>query len=693
MRWALSHKRKVIGSMLVAGVVILALAIAPVVMNPGRSGDAAACNPNYFTDEDLAKLFRGHPDMNGHSWATPYTFTGNQTSGWTFWETTSYILLQDCFFNDSAWGLRLWETNHVRVINCTFVGATRGIWAHLARDLLVTESSFLNTEYGMDLWRTSNATITRNEFVANALGIRASSCSSNIKGYYNHFDAEGIAADIASPSVLISRNFYADYFTNHPAATVNLVDPEAGYCSPSEGTPFPLSEPVTLGSIGVDSRPLWWVPNVEPSITITHPLGGSYHQVPPVLEVTLGGTVIANASYSLGGIQFATVLPSTPAHTGIMSVPVNTTFFSALAEGENVVIVGATSWFGVTAVCSKTFFKDIIAPVFSLESPANQSLHASPPTITLDVADASPVSAVYACAGTTRSATLPSFAFDVAQWASLEDGEVSVQVTLTDAAGNSASLMAIFIKDVTGPVITAAWVGTTGLTGVVPPSFNVTVTDPAGFAGLIQCSMGAATWSVSSGGATVIPSGVYAALPDGSFSVTLLGRDTLNNPTSITLQGEKDSVLDTLEIIAPMNGTVVSASMVPYFAIRADDSHGIVSTWVSLDGGMTRYDIAPIGYLPASEWSVAAVAGHAVTVTFGATDAAGNNATAVIVLNVVPENRAPSGNECTELWCSAPFWAGMAIGMFALAIFVAIKAASVGRQGRSRRAAINGRSG
>ncbi len=693
MRWALNHKRKVIGSVLVAGVVILALAIAPVVMNPGSSGDAAACNPNYFTDDDLARIFRGHPDMNGHSWATPYTFNGNVTSGWTFWETTSHVLIQNCTFDDSAWGLRLWETTHLRVINCTFVGATRGIWAHLTRDLLVIESSFFNNEYGMDLWRTSNATITRNEFEGKHIGIRASSCSSNIQGYYNHFDAEVFAADIASPSVLIQRNFYADYFTNHPTATMNLADPEAGYCSFNEGAPFPLSEPVTLGSLGVDSRPLWWVPNVAPSITITHPTGGSYHRMPPVLEVTFGGTVIVNASYTLNGIQFAITLPSTPTHMGTTSMLVEAPTFTALAEGDSLIIVGATSWFGMTGLTSGTFHKDTIAPVFSLETPANRSTHANPPVITLNVTDASPCTISYACAGNTRSATLPTFTFDSAIWASQAEGEVPIQIAIFDAAGNSASLAASYIKDVTGPVIAAEWIGATALAGAVPPAFNVTATDPADLGSLIQCSFGGVTWSVASGSTTVIPSGVYTAIPDGPFSVIILARDALNNPTFITLEGEKDSIFDTLEVITPMSGAVVSAIVVPYFAIRAEDSHGVVSIWVSLEGGMTRYSVTPIGYLPASEWSDVAVPGCTVTVTFDATDAAGNNATVTIVLNVAPTSEVPAGDECTEWWCSALFWAGMAIGMLALAIFVAIKAASVGRQAHSRRAPDNERFG
>ncbi len=681
--------------MLGAGVVILALAVAPVIMNPGGSGDATACNPNQFTDADLARMFRGHPDMNGRSWATPYTFIGNSTSGWTLWETESYILIQDCTFNGSAWGLRLWETQHVQVINCTFAGATRGIWGHLARDLLVMESSFLDNGYGIDLWRVSNATILRNEFVGNGLGIRASSCCGDVVGYYNHFDVETFAAAVESPSVLLQKNFYADYFANHPAATINLADPEAGYCSPGEGMPFPLSEPVTLGYLGVDARPLWWAPNVDPSITIIRPVQGAYYRAPPVLEVTLGGTVIANASYIFGGLQFVLALPLTFNHAGTTSVIVDASTFAALAEGELIILVGVTSWFGVTKFSPITIQKDTLMPIVSLQYPANFSLHAAPPTICLNASDASPLNASYTCAGSTLLATLPSFTVDATLWASQPEDDIIVEVNIEDSAGNSASLTATYRKDVTGPMITAAWVGTIGLTGVVPPSFDLTATDPAGLSGSIQCSVNGAIWNVPSGSTTQIPNAAYVALPDGPFCIMIVAHDTLNNPASITLDGEKDSVFDTLEVLAPLTGTVVSASVVPYFAIRVEDSHGVVSTWVSLDGGMTQYNITSAGYLPPSEWTTTVILGGAVsvTVTFGAMDAAGNNASVSVILTVTPSNETPSNGECTEWWCSAVFWAGMSVGMLVMAVMLAIKGTSMGRQDhfRVKRVTMKGR--
>ena len=683
-RKGVTNHEKVARKGAIAGVIIVAL-VALVLLSPGNAPPAAACeDPFKFTDQKLAQVF-ARTSMDGRSWATAYTFAGNGTSGWTFWETTRYVVLRECRFNGTEWGVRLWATHHVRVLNCTFANNTCGILVHQARDLLVTESTFVTNKKAIDLWRVSNSTVTRNIFRDNTVGLLASSCCTTTSVRHNQFDAEHAAAEVASPAMEVRRNFYADYFAAHPEATLNASDPEADYCPTSLGAAFPLSEPVSLGSLGIlDDRPLRYAQNVVPSVGILTPPAGSCWNAPPLLEVTFAGTLLANASYEIAGSTIPLELPSTCLKTGAITFRLDEAAFAALPEGSTTVVVRATSYFNETGNASKTLVKDTIAPAITLVSPANGSLHSSAPSVTLCATDANFCSATYELAGAIYAAFLPTFTLDLAAWSAITDGAVSVPVHVTDAARNGASLVIAFAKDASGPSITARWVSGTPLCGVMPPSLIASASDPAGIADPVQYVVGNISWTAPAGVPTSIPS-EYASLPDGVFAVVISVRDSLGNPSQVTLAGSKDTIFDSLAVLAPIAATVVSADTVPYFAIEADDEHGVASLWVSLDGGLTRHAILAVGFLPAEAWTIVGLPGSNVTLLFGATDAAGNNATVSIIIHVAVKTSEPGEEECRNWWCSPPFWVGMSVGMFAIAVLVAVPASARRQKGKPMR--------
>ena len=666
---------KLFAGMLIAGLAVIALA---VVFEPNNV--AEACGPFPFTDSRLAELFAGS-GMDGLSWETAYVFSGNVSQDWRFLKTTRCVIIRGCIFNGSEWGVDLWESAHTRITNCTFVNARKGIIAREARDVTVSGCTFANNARGIDFWRVKDVSVQRNDFSGNALGILASSSCNNVTIRFNSFDIERAAIEVSSASYAASGNFYGDYFANHPAASFNASNPAGDYCNLSAGAAFPLSVPVDQG-LGRDLTPLWLVPNVTPAVTIANPGAGSATSGAPVIEVDVAGTLIANASVEVNGTNFALALNSSLLKTGRTPIAIDGGLFATLVEGSFTIVARATSWFNVTGEDSVAVIKDTISPVPSFEAPTNGSAHALPPVISIAVIDATPCKITCEVNGINYTVALPTFTVDTVFWNALPEGDVAITLLVTDAAGNAAPNMTLCLqKDVSGPTFWLAWISGNSLCGKSLPEVNVTASDPSGVVSIVLCTIGSDEWDYTLGTNCTIPREIYEGIPDGPFTVTMTARDTLGNPTSAALAGEKDTVFDTLEILTPLAGAAVSGDVVPYFAINATDRRGVVEMWVSFDFGLTRFIVPDAGYLPADEWARLATPGSNITLTFGATDAAGNTAMARVVVAVA---NIPVTEDPLAFLSSPFFWGEAAIALIALATLVVV---AVPRRRREKDAA------
>ncbi len=363
-----------------------------------------------------------------------------------------------------------------------------------------------------------------------------------------------------------------------------------------------------------------------PGITLDA-LGQTNDATPLISGTTnapVGATVTLTVTDSAGAVQTFT---TTVQGDGTFSASVP----SDLAEGSYTVVAEVTDGAGNTGSDSETGgVVDTTSPAIDVADPGVGN--DATPTIsgTTDQPAGSTVSiTVTDNAGNiqTLSATVQSdgsFSVDVPT--TLAEGSYTVQATVVDEAGNTASDAETGLIDTISPVITLDEPGTVSdstptISGTVDlpqgSTVQITVVDSAGNTQVFSALVGA-------GG--VFSADVPAAMAEGNFTVSATATDEANNSTTDNEAGVVDTLVPTLTIdvadttndATPLITGTTDEPAGAVVTILVTDSAGATQTLSAVVQADGSFSISPGTDLAEGDFTVSATI----------SDEAGNTATA-----------------------------------------------------------------
>ncbi|CAB9493000.1 BapA/Bap/LapF family large adhesin [Alteromonas macleodii] len=363
-----------------------------------------------------------------------------------------------------------------------------------------------------------------------------------------------------------------------------------------------------------------------PEITLDA-LGQTNDATPLISGTTnapVGATVTLTVTDSAGAVQTFT---TTVQGDGTFSASVP----SDLAEGSYTVVAEVTDGAGNTGSDSETGgVVDTTSPAIDVADPGVGN--DATPTIsgTTDQPAGSTVSiTVTDNAGNiqTLSATVQSdgsFSVDVPT--TLAEGSYTVQATVVDEAGNTASDAETGLIDTISPVITLDEPGTVSdstptISGTVDlpqgSTVQITVVDSAGNTQVFSALVGA-------GG--VFSADVPAAMAEGNFTVSATATDEANNSTTDNEAGVVDTLVPTLTIdvadttndATPLITGTTDEPAGAVVTILVTDSAGATQTLSAVVQADGSFSISPGTDLAEGDFTVSATI----------SDEAGNTATA-----------------------------------------------------------------
>ena len=363
-----------------------------------------------------------------------------------------------------------------------------------------------------------------------------------------------------------------------------------------------------------------------PDITLDA-LGQTNDATPLISGTTnapVGATVTLTVTDSAGAVQTFT---TTVQGDGTFSASVP----SDLAEGSYTVVAEVTDGAGNTGSDSETGgVVDTTSPAIDVADPGVGN--DATPTIsgTTDQPAGSTVSiTVTDNAGNiqTLSATVQSdgsFSVDVPT--TLAEGSYTVQATVVDEAGNTASDAETGLIDTISPVITLDEPGTVSdstptISGTVDlpqgSTVQITVVDSAGNTQVFSALVGA-------GG--VFSADVPAAMAEGNFTVSATATDEANNSTTDNEAGVVDTLVPTLTIdvadttndATPLITGTTDEPAGAVVTILVTDSAGATQTLSAVVQADGSFSISPGTDLAEGDFTVSATI----------SDEAGNTATA-----------------------------------------------------------------
>nr|WP_240485820.1 BapA/Bap/LapF family large adhesin [Alteromonas marina] len=375
-----------------------------------------------------------------------------------------------------------------------------------------------------------------------------------------------------------------------------------------------------------------------PDITLDA-LGQTNDATPLISGTTnapVGATVTLTVTDSAGAVQTFT---TTVQGDGTFSASVP----SDLAEGSYTVVAEVTDGAGNTGSDSETGgVVDTISPAIDV---AEQGVgNDATPTIsgTTDQPAGSTVSiTVTDNAGNIQTLTATvqgdgSFSVDVPT--TLAEGSYTVQATVVDEAGNTASDAETGLIDTISPVITLDEPGTVSdstptISGTVDlpqgSTVQITVVDSAGNTQVFSALVGA-------GG--VFSADVPAAMAEGNFTVSATATDTAGNSTTDNEAGVVDTLVPTLTIdvadttndATPLITGTTDEPAGSVVTILVTDSAGATQTLTAVVQADGSFSISPGTDLAEGDFTVSATI----------SDEAGNTATASDAGNI--DTTAPS---------------------------------------------------
>jgi hypothetical protein len=357
------------------------------------------------------------------------------------------------------------------------------------------------------------------------------------------------------------------------------------------------------GNIGTDSRN-FVRDGTAPNVTINSPLANAYLQNSNTfsgncetgIQVNLTGSAIAstqNVNCSNGAWSY----------TGSVSS----------GQGSKSLTAKQTDGAGNSAQAQRNYNLDTVAPVLTFTSPAANSYVGANATITGTCESGFQVNVSGSGLSSATTAACNGGTFSSSVTISNGDGTKSVNLSQTDAAGNTGSASRNFVRDsgaptlsITSPVNGAYVSNTATISGNCEAGLAVSLSG----SGLASNASG----TCSGGGSYSIPVNISSG--DGAKAILASSTDGAGNVATSTASYIKDGTAPLVAITSPAAGTQAQSGLI----VSGTCETGLN---VSLTGNITSVSTACAGGTFSAAVVFSAVDGNK-NVTAAQTDAAGN---------------------------------------------------------------------
>ncbi len=342
-------------------------------------------------------------------------------------------------------------------------------------------------------------------------------------------------------------------------------------------------------------------------LAITAPAANSFNRG----TLSLQGVCESNRTVSISGDVSAN--SSVTCVNAAFTAPVTL----SAGDGLKTVRISQIQSTGMTAMDSRSFTKDTVAPAVLISQPAaNSAFQAS---LSLSGTCESGLSVTIDGSGvlTAQTATCASGAFTATVTLSAGDGSKIVNVAQTDAAGNRGSATRTFLRDNAGPnlTITAPAAGTTASQGLTLQGAceggNPVQISGSGVAAAVSVSCVSSAYSAA----------ITFSTGEGAKAVSVAQADSAGNSTTVNRQFNKDSVAPTIAFTAPAAGTAAAAGV----TLNGSCESGLT---VQISGGVSANTSVSCANSAFTANITFSSGEGAKTITVAQTDAAGNTGSA-----------------------------------------------------------------
>jgi len=223
-------------------------------------------------------------------------------------------------------------------------------------------------------------------------------------------------------------------------------------------------------------------------------------------------------------------------------------------------------------------------------------------------------------------------------WDTAAEGNITLTFYASDIPGNIGTEEVMITKDYEAPIININSPTTDEFFGSSAPSFNVRITDDYLDTIWYTIDGGLHNYTFTSNG--TIYQSAWNSMDDGAISLGFFANDTLSHVGSSEVTLHKDTVAPVIIITSPAEGDKFG-NTAPLFNINITEIN-LDEIWYSYDGGLTTHTITDNGTLNQVAWT--ALAQGEVTITFYASDLAGNEASeSVTVIKSIPSRGLEPG--------------------------------------------------
>ena len=369
--------------------------------------------------------------------------------------------------------------------------------------------------------------------------------------------------------------------------------------------------------------------SIVPNLSIASPANSTYFIWAFSFRANVYDVNYANATYRVDGLAIRLF-------TRNVSTTINSGDWSSLSQGAHQVTIKASDLAGNTKTGTITFVKDDLSPSMTILYPANYTYRSAALSFRADIYDVNYANATYQVEGLplrlfTRNVSTTVNASD---WALLGQGLHQIWVTARDLAGNVWNQAILFTKDTIAPTLSIT-LPANGTIRRVAFNFQANAYD-VNYANITYQVDALAIRLFTRNASTTLNASDWSSLGQGSHQITIKARDLAGNVKTGTITFVKDTVVPTISIASPANGTCRSAAF--NFLANVYDANYANATY-QVDALTIRLFTRNVSTaINAGDWSTLGQGSHQVTIK--ASDLVGNIKTGTITF--VKDTLSPS---------------------------------------------------
>ncbi len=379
------------------------------------------------------------------------------------------------------------------------------------------------------------------------------------------------------------------------------------------------------GNAGVASTEVYIIDGTIPSLTVSTLARNSYTNN-PVLNLT--GTVTDNIA-----VQSLVVRHQTLAEVVTLGAGGSFSHSITLQAGPNIIEAIATDAAGNTTTDTRTISLDETAPALFVTGPADSSITNEVLSAVTGTVEENTTVSIAVNTGSPAYAIMTGTSFTYT--ATLIDGINTLDITVTDLAGNTTSVKRTVTYDNVSPALAITSPNQDTRTSQASFTVSGTISDTAAVSMLITCST-ASVGFVSNPTATTWQVDITNMTP-GTNTITVTATDQAGNSMTATRNIIFDSTAPTVTV-----NTVASPTNE-----NSQTMSGTMEQGATISVTCPTAAVGIVSYPTATTWQadITNMTEGSNSITAIAIDTAGNqtNATAVIVLDTVAATATLSG--------------------------------------------------